>query len=180
MSVPAALMTILTLGPAYGLQLHAELASRLPHRDSTNVGQIYSTLERLTRDGFVVRSGETTDGLPLYDLTEKGRQKSFSWMAGNDLTTKSPWTEIMDVLLVDATIERAPLTQACDHVETLFEIDSSRNEPSVIDAQEHLNRAILATVADIRRAITTGTLPHRDLDEKRPTRGRRPRSLSTS
>lgn len=51
MSVRDGLLALLTLGPAYGLQLHAELLDRAAHRRRVNVGQIYSTLERLRERG---------------------------------------------------------------------------------------------------------------------------------
>jgi hypothetical protein len=60
MSVRDGLLSVLTLGPAYGLQMHAELASRAPHRKPVNVGQIYGdhrSPDRPTAD----RSG-WTDG----------------------------------------------------------------------------------------------------------------------
>lgn len=57
MSVRDALLGILTLGPAYGLQLHAELGARAPHRAKTNVGQVYGTLDRLVTAGLVVHEG---------------------------------------------------------------------------------------------------------------------------
>ena len=53
MSVRDGLLAILSLGPAYGLQLHSELASRSPHRGPVNVGQIYATLDRLVARGLV-------------------------------------------------------------------------------------------------------------------------------
>ena len=69
-SVRDCLLAIMSLGPQYGLQLHAELTTRAPHRAATNVGQIYSTLDRLVRDAKVETGGQTADGLPLYQLTE--------------------------------------------------------------------------------------------------------------
>ena len=53
MSVRDGLLAVLSLGEGYGLQLHSELAARAPHRSPVNVGQIYSTLERLARAGLV-------------------------------------------------------------------------------------------------------------------------------
>ena len=53
MSVRSSLLAILTMGPAYGFQLHGELAVRTAGRRSVNVGQIYATLERLVVQGAV-------------------------------------------------------------------------------------------------------------------------------
>ena len=65
MSVRDGLVAILTLGPAYGLQLHAELARRAPHRGPVNVGQIYSTLDRLSTQRLIASAGVTDAGVAL-------------------------------------------------------------------------------------------------------------------
>ena len=72
MSVRSGVLAILTLGPAYGLQLHSELASRTPHRKPVNVGQIYGTLDRLVTQAMIEPAGLTDDALPLYRLTAAG------------------------------------------------------------------------------------------------------------
>jgi DNA-binding PadR family transcriptional regulator len=100
MAVKEALLGILTLGPAYGLQLHAELCERAPQRSRTNVGQIYGTLERQAAAGLVVRSGATADGLPLYSLTETGHERAKEWLMGHDLTVVNDWPELLDRVLI--------------------------------------------------------------------------------
>ena len=175
MSVPAALTAILTLGPAYGLQLHGELGARLPHRANTNVGQIYSTLERLTRDGLVERSGETQDGLPLYAITALGHDKAREWLAAGELTRTSPWTEIIDVLILGSTIQAAPVEQACARVREISWGEGEAHSLSYL-ASSHFETAVLAVVNDVEESIRSGSLPLRGLDDQRPTRGRRPKS----
>ncbi len=175
MSVPAALTAILTLGNAYGLQLHGELGARLPHRANTNVGQIYSTLERLTRDGLVGRSGETQDGLPLYAITAMGRDYAFTWLEAAELTQNSPWTEIIDVLLLGSTIKGSPIEQACARVRELPWSQADTHSLSS-RASSHFEAAVLSVVDDVEASIRAGALPLRGLDDQRPTRGRRPRA----
>jgi DNA-binding PadR family transcriptional regulator len=175
MSVPAALTAILTLGPAYGLQLHGELGARLPHRASTNVGQIYSTLERLTRDGLVERSGETQDGLPLYAITPRGNAKAREWLAAGEITQTSAWAEIIDVLILGSTIQASPVEEACARVRELSWNEGEAHSLSA-RASSHFQKAVLAVVNDLEESIRTGKLPIRGLDDQRPTRGRRPKS----
>jgi DNA-binding PadR family transcriptional regulator len=74
MSLRDSLVVVLTLGPAYGYQLHAEVVERTRRRTALNAGQVYSTLDRLARDGMLSQAGTTHDGLPLYELTDAGRQ----------------------------------------------------------------------------------------------------------
>lgn len=174
MSVPAALTGILWLGPAYGLQLHAELSSRLAHRASTNVGQIYSTLDRLVRDGLVTRKGETLDGLPLYALTAPGKTSVSEWLTGNWVTQQSAWPDLMDVLLLSATLPSHSPEALCARIESVF--TSNASTPTSLGNTAHINfsRAVLATVASVREAANAGALPAAKLSTSRPARGRRP------
>lgn len=178
MTVPAALTALLTMGPAYGLQLHTELGSRLPHRQSTNVGQIYSTLDRLVRDGVVIRSGETEDGLPQYELTTVGVESAHTWLAGSTITPSTSWADILDVLLAAASIPGSPVDEACDAVESCFTATERTDLDLSEQAQSHFAHAVVAAVADVRRAAKENTLPIRGYDSVRPMRGRRPKPSS--
>ncbi len=79
-SVRHALLALLSEGPKYGLQLREEFEARTGEVWPLNVGQVYTTLQRLERDGLV----ESDDG----DVTgpQKGfrspRQASRSWPGG--------------------------------------------------------------------------------------------------
>ena len=68
MSVRHALLALLSEGPKYGLQLRHEFEQRTGEVWPLNVGQVYTTLQRLERDGLI-ESGD--------DALEVGPQKSF-------------------------------------------------------------------------------------------------------
>ena len=53
MSVRHALLALLTEGPKYGLQLGQEFEARTGDVWPLNMGQVYTTLQRLDRDGLV-------------------------------------------------------------------------------------------------------------------------------
>ena len=53
MSVRHALLALLSEGPKYGLQLREEFEARTGEVWPLNVGQVYTTLGRLERDGLV-------------------------------------------------------------------------------------------------------------------------------
>jgi DNA-binding PadR family transcriptional regulator len=53
MSVQHALLALLAEGPKYGLQLRQEFEESTGEIWPLNVGQVYTTLQRLERDGFV-------------------------------------------------------------------------------------------------------------------------------
>ncbi len=174
MSVAAALTAILSLGPAYGLQLHSELSSRLPHRATTNVGQIYSTLDRAVRDGLVARAGETDDGLPLYRLTSAGDASVSEWLTGSWITTTSTWADLMDVLLLSATLPGVTLEPLHAHAHAQFTATGSESSDLYRASHEHFAAAVRAVIGDIQTADTRNSLNRRGYSAERPTRGRRP------
>ncbi|HJY00730.1 MAG TPA: PadR family transcriptional regulator, partial [Streptosporangiaceae bacterium] len=53
MSVRHAMLALLSEGPKYGLQLREEFEGRTGEVWPLNVGQVYTTLQRLERDGLV-------------------------------------------------------------------------------------------------------------------------------
>ena len=53
MSVRHALLALLSEGPKYGLQLREEFEANTGQVWPLNVGQVYTTLQRLERDGLV-------------------------------------------------------------------------------------------------------------------------------
>ena len=62
MSVRYALLALLSEGPKYGLRLREEFEARTGEVWPLNVGQVYTTLQRLERDGLVASDGATEDG----------------------------------------------------------------------------------------------------------------------
>ena len=62
MSVRHALLALLSEGPKYGLQLREEFEARTGEVWPLNVGQVYTTLQRLERDGLVESDGEPDEG----------------------------------------------------------------------------------------------------------------------
>ena len=62
MSVRHALLALLSEGPKYGLQLREEFEARTGEVWPLNVGQVYTTLQRLERDGLVESDGDGQDG----------------------------------------------------------------------------------------------------------------------
>lgn len=81
MSVRQSLLAILAQGPCYGYQLRSEFERRTGWSSSLNVGQIYSTLERLERDGLVSRGAPDADGHIYWQITDAGRGEARAWLA---------------------------------------------------------------------------------------------------
>jgi DNA-binding PadR family transcriptional regulator len=79
MSIRHGLLALLERGPRYGSRLRTEFESRTGSTWPLNVGQVYTTLSRLERDGMVAQDGEDDAGHPLYSITEDGRTELRSW-----------------------------------------------------------------------------------------------------
>lgn len=80
MSVRQSLLALLREGPRYGALLKAEFEARTGGVWPLNVGQVYTTLARLERDGFVVGDGKADDeGKIAYRLTDAGRAEADAW-----------------------------------------------------------------------------------------------------
>lgn len=81
MSVKHSLLAMLLAGPQYGAALRAEFEARTAHTWPLNVGQVYTTLGRLERDGLVISAGPTgsDDTTISYDLTDGGRDEVSDW-----------------------------------------------------------------------------------------------------
>ena len=84
MSIKYALLGLLADGPLHGYDLKAAYEHELVPEGHLNYGQVYTTLERLTRDGLVthdvVRQSERPDK-KVYELTRQGRKELREWLA---------------------------------------------------------------------------------------------------
>jgi DNA-binding PadR family transcriptional regulator len=79
MSIRQGLLALLEQSPRYGYQLRAEFEERTGATWPLNVGQVYTTLSRLERDGLVQADGEDDEGRLLYSITEDGRTEVREW-----------------------------------------------------------------------------------------------------
>lgn len=80
MSIRFGLMALLEQEPMYGYQLRRQFERATGATWPLNIGQVYTTLARLERDGLVVQFGPPDDeGRQLYKLTAAGRTSLEAW-----------------------------------------------------------------------------------------------------
>ncbi|MEV7616750.1 PadR family transcriptional regulator [Streptomyces sp. NPDC089799] len=94
MSIRHGLLALLERGPRYGSQLRTEFESRTGATWPLNVGQVYTTLARLERDGLVAPGGEDEAGHTLYAITGSGRAELHSWYGRPVDRTNPPRDEL--------------------------------------------------------------------------------------
>src|SRR5829696_6606418 len=80
MSVPHALLALLSEGPTYGLRLQSEFESRTGDVWPLNVGQVYTTLQRLERDGLVETDADGERSQKRYRITAAGERELADWL----------------------------------------------------------------------------------------------------
>lgn len=101
MSVRHALLALLSEGPKYGLQLREEFEERTGDVWPLNVGQVYTTLQRLERDGLVVcENDEDDDRQRDYRITEDGRNELDEWLHTPPDLSLPPRDELVIKILV--------------------------------------------------------------------------------
>jgi len=84
MMLKFALLGLLSQRPRHGYDLKHDFEAMLGHTWQVNIGQIYSTLARLERDGLVVCEEVPQDLLPnrkVCRLTPAGEQALRAWLA---------------------------------------------------------------------------------------------------
>jgi len=101
MSVRHALLALLSEGPKYGLQLRAEFEARTGEVWPLNVGQVYTTLGRLERDGLVESDDAGEDGPQKgFRITAEGEQELGTWLRTPPDLASPPRDELVMKVLV--------------------------------------------------------------------------------
>ena len=98
------MLVLLRDGPKHGYQLRADFVERTNGLWTLNTGQVYTTLDRLARDGLVVAAPDADDGgddrRRAYQLTEAGRRRAEGWLAESDRDAPDRDELVLRVLLV--------------------------------------------------------------------------------
>jgi DNA-binding PadR family transcriptional regulator len=100
MSVRHALLTLLSGGPKYGLQLRHEFEARTGEVWPLNVGQVYTTLQRLERDGLVASDGDEDGPQKGYTITDAGTHALSEWLLTPPDGMQPPRDELLIKVLV--------------------------------------------------------------------------------
>jgi DNA-binding PadR family transcriptional regulator len=103
MSVRHALLALLSEGPKYGLQLRQEFEARTGDVWPLNIGQVYTTLQRLERDGLVESDDGAQEGPQKgFRITGDGEVELAHWLRTPPDLTSPPRDELVVKVLVAA------------------------------------------------------------------------------
>jgi DNA-binding PadR family transcriptional regulator len=176
MSTPHVLLGLLAAGPRHGYDLKRAHDERLPQAKPLAFGQVYATLGRLERDGFVEQSGQDRDGGPdrtSYALTDAGRAQLDEWLA--TIEPPAPYVTstlfskvVVSVLTSDIERSREYLTaQRAAHVQRMRELTAVKTQPGAaagdvvaadfaiahLDADLRWLQTTLLRVTDLHREV---------------------------
>ena len=134
MSVRSGLMALLAEGEKYGAQLRTEFEARTGGTWPLNVGQVYTTLDRLVRDGLVESAGEQdTEGRIAYRLTAAGHTELGTWWSTPVDRTNTPRDELtiklaLAVTAPDVDVQRVVQTQRTATLRHLHDLTRLKRE----------------------------------------------------
>lgn len=158
MAVKDALLALLSSGPRYGYQLKAEFDAVTGEGWPLNIGQVYSTLQRLERDGLVSPDGSPDeDGRQPYLLTSEGRDALAKWFNNPVATPISGRDEVSMKILVAIATEGVPALEVLRQQRTAAMGDLQNltaQKAAAIDSdlanRLHIDRLVLMAESQIR------------------------------
>jgi DNA-binding PadR family transcriptional regulator len=177
MSIRHALLALLSEGPKYGLRLREEFEERTGEVWPLNVGQVYTTLQRLERDGLVASDDNGPDSPQKgFRITEAGQQELAAWLRTPPDLSSPPRDELVMKVLVAARLPGANVREVIQaHRRYLIQLmqewtrikeeeaDSDLGLALVVDAEllrlDSVIRWLDAAEARIRRATPAPPRP---------------------
>lgn len=136
MSIKHSLLALLAESPRYGYQLRGEFEERTGSTWPLNIGQVYTTLDRLERDALVEKEGDDGEGHVIYSITSAGRTEVMSWFAQPVAASNPPRNELAIKLALALTL-------------------ADVNVSAVVQAQRTASMKLLQDYTRQRRAAAT-------------------------
>jgi DNA-binding PadR family transcriptional regulator len=103
-------MGLLAEEPLHGYEVKNRFEAMLGGTWEVNIGQVYTTLQRLERDGLVRPVGERGDrGKLVYELSDRGREALDGWLGQPESGPQELREEIYVKLLLAARLANGDL-----------------------------------------------------------------------
>ena len=158
MSIRHGLLALLERGPMYGYQLRSAFEESTGSTWPLNIGQVYTTLSRLERDGLVRPLPENDGGQRPYEITELGRAEIAVWFATPISRTDRPRDELAIKLALALTtpgvdVRAVVQTQRTATMRTLQELTRLKAgvpEPGDLSWRLILDAMVFQAEAEVR------------------------------
>ncbi|MGC5010999.1 PadR family transcriptional regulator [Streptosporangium sp. DT93] len=95
MAIRQGLLALLSRGPRYGYQLRAEFETSTGATWPLNIGQVYTTLSRMERDGVVSPGEQDAQGRVVYSITGAGLAEMERWFGTPVAQSDRPRDELV-------------------------------------------------------------------------------------
>ncbi|MFD3838889.1 PadR family transcriptional regulator [Streptomyces sp. NPDC058642] len=163
MSTRHILLGLLATGPSHGYDLKRRHDERFPQARPLAYGQVYTTLQRLVRDGLAEVEGTDSDGGPertMYRSTADGQRELAQW--AGEITPPAPFVtneifaKVVVAILADGDPETYLSAQRTAHMARMRELTQVKaakgaDLATVLSADYALNHLD----ADLRWMTTT-------------------------
>ena len=155
MSVKLSLLALLAEAPRYGYELKAEFERRTGEVWPLNVGQVYTTLDRLTRDGLVEPTGDDGGGHLYYCITDAGRAAATQWWSAPVEPAAPPRDELAIKLALAVTMHGVDVTtvlavQRAATLRTMQALTASKRATSELSERLVVESLLYAAEAQVR------------------------------
>lgn len=169
MSVRHALLALLSEGPKYGLQLRQEFEAKTGEVWPLNVGQVYTTLQRLERDGLVESDDADTDGPQKgFRITAAGHGELLGWLRTPGGDDAPPRDELVIKVLVALTVPGVDVAELLQvHRRHLVQTMQRYTRLKGSAAEEDLGLALVADAEIFRLEAVVRWLDAADVRLKR-------------
>jgi DNA-binding PadR family transcriptional regulator len=144
-SVRHALLALLSEGPKYGLQLREEFEARTGEVWPLNVGQVYTTLQRLERDGLVESDAAEQDGPQKgFRITADGQRELTGWLRTPPDLASPPRDELVMKVLVALRVPGTDVREVIQvHRRYLVELMQQWTRIKDLEADADMNLALV-------------------------------------
>ena len=159
MSLKFGLMGLLAREPLHGYEVKNRFEEMLGGTWEVNIGQIYTTLQRLERDGLVRPVGPRGDrGKLEYELSPAGRKALDEWLAEPDSGPQQLHEDIYVKLLVATRIANGDLPELLgrqkraylQRLRDLNRLEERARRDGRLDLARLVRGALLHTEADLK------------------------------
>ncbi|MDF5751275.1 PadR family transcriptional regulator [Spongiactinospora sp. TRM90649] len=111
MTIRHGLLALLSRGPRHGYQMRAEFEASTGATWPLNIGQVYTTLSRMERDGLVEPGESDEQGRVVYTITEAGRAEMVRWFGTPVAPSDRPRDELVIKLAMAVAAEEVDVAE---------------------------------------------------------------------
>lgn len=182
MSIRHALLALVAEEARYGYQLRTEFERRTGGTWPLNIGQVYTTLQRLERDGLVASRQADEAGAVVYEITTQGRLHVDAWWA-DPVPRTAPSRDEATIKLAIATstpgVDVAALVQAQrrETIQALQQLTRLKRSGSGVVPALVLDRLIFDAEAEARW-LDHVEATHQNAGSHHPSRGNQQKGVT--